>query len=340
MTNCNYTQLSNKQLVDCIKSIDVDIKHFTNKYLYKHYPELISELVRRTNFLDDVNHINARLYCLINNLTQHPTCSTPGCSNKVVWNRHLNKFQEHCSCKCAQTDRNVRLKNEKTCEERYGVKYGGASDQAKSKSKDTCLNKYGTEYSFQSEIVKQRIKDTNIRKYGVDNPGKSPMIIFKMEQSMMECYGVKHYAQSLEFHQKAHKKYTNPKYPDMTFGSRWEFKVYDFLIENSIEFEYQLEPIQYEYDGKTYYYIPDFLVNGRIYEVKGDNFFRINESTGKEEMFCPWGRKKLGEEKWNWLCGKYEAKHQCMLKNNVIILRNYDIENISLSTLHIDNLVV
>ena len=74
MTNCNYTQLSNKQLVDCIKSIDVDIKHFTNKYLYKHYPELISELVRRTNFLDDVNHINARLYCLINNLTQHPTC--------------------------------------------------------------------------------------------------------------------------------------------------------------------------------------------------------------------------------------------------------------------------
>ena len=87
--------------------------------------------------------------------------------------------------------------------------------------------------------------------------------------------------------------------------------------------------IPYEYDGKTYYYIPDFLVNGRIYEVKGDMFFRINETTGKEEMFCPYGRKKLGEEKWNWLCGKYEAKHQCMIRNNVIILRELDISNIS-----------
>lgn len=108
----------------------------------------------------------------------------------------------------------------------------------------------------------------------------------------------------------------------MTFGSSWEFNVYDFLIENSIEFEYQPSiSFDYEYDGRTWTYHPDFLINGKVYEVKGDMFFRVNESTGKEEMFCPWGRKKLGEERWKWLCGKSEAKHQCMLKNGVIILR-------------------
>ena len=47
-------------------------------------------------------------------------------------------------------------------------------------------------------------------------------------------------------------------------------------------------------------------------------------------MFCPYGKKKLGEEKWNWLCGKFEAKHQCMLKNNVRILRDKDINNLNI----------
>lgn len=47
-------------------------------------------------------------------------------------------------------------------------------------------------------------------------------------------------------------------------------------------------------------------------------------------MFCPYGRKKLGEEKWNWLCGKFEAKHQCMMKNNVLILRDKDINNLNI----------
>ena len=88
--------------------------------------------------------------------------------------------------------------------------------------------------------------------------------------------------------------------------------------------------MKYEYDGRTFVYHPDFKICNRIVEIKGDQFFRINESTGKEEMFCQYGRKKLGEEKWNWLCGKFEAKHQCMLKNNVVILRDDNIKNLTI----------
>lgn len=102
-------------------------------------------------------------------------------------------------------------------------------------------------------------------------------------------------------------------------------------MENEIKFKYHVEPISYIFDGTQFLYYPDFqLDNGRLVEVKGDQFFRINESTGKEEMFCPYGRKKLGEEKWNWLCGKFEAKHQCMLKNNVVILRDDNIKNLTI----------
>lgn len=105
------------------------------------------------------------------------------------------------------------------------------------------------------------------------------------------------------------------------------------MKENNISFEYSPAlSYPYEYDDRQFTYHPDFIINGKVYEVKGDQFFRMNESTGKEEMFCPYGRKKYGEEKWQWRCRKEEAKHQCMLKNNVHILRDMDIRCLSIST--------
>ena len=59
-------------------------------------------------------------------------------------------------------------------------------------------------------------------------------------------------------------------------------------------------------------------------------FFRVNESTGKEEMYKPWRRKEWSDEYYQWLCGKEEAKHQCMISNNVIILRKVELNNLNL----------
>lgn len=119
----------------------------------------------------------------------------------------------------------------------------------------------------------------------------------------------------------------------MTFDSTWEVKVYEFCRNNSIPIEYSPEiSYPYEYDKIIWTYHPDFLINGRVYEVKGDNFFRINESTGLEEMFNPYRESYWSDERYEWECGKYEAKHQCMLKNNVHILRKNDIVNLSMKT--------
>ena len=86
-------------------------------------------------------------------------------------------------------------------------------------------------------------------------------------------------------------RFVSEKYPNMTFESRWEFKVYDFLMEHNIGFEYHPDiSFSYYHNGIHHTYHPDFKVGNRIVEVKGDNFFRINEETGKEEMYCPWRR--------------------------------------------------
>ena len=154
----------------------------------------------------------------------------------------------------------------------------------------------------------------------------------KMRETILKKHGVEYYSQTEEYHKKVHKKYSNPKYPDMTFGSSWEFLVYDFLLENHIDFEYQPAiSLPYEYQGTQHTYHPDFRIGNRIVEVKGDNFFRINESTGKEEMFCPYRDDDWSGEKYDWMCGLYEAKHQCMIQNGVTILRERQIKTLNAS---------
>ena len=146
---------------------------------------------------------------------------------------------------------------------------------------------------------------------------------------MTLVYGVEHYAQTIEYHKRKRHKYTTPKYPGVSFDSTWEIIVYDYLSSNKISFEYQpCISFHYEYDGKHFTYHPDFRVGDNIVEVKGDHYFRINEETGKEEMYKPHRNKRWSDERYEWECAKEEAKHQCMIMNNVIILRRKQIESI------------
>ncbi len=116
----------------------------------------------------------------------------------------------------------------------------------------------------------------------------------------------------------------------MAFDSTWEVKVYEFCMDNGLQVEYS-PSISYKYDyiGKLHTYHPDFLINGKVYEIKGDNFFRVNENTGQEEMFCPYRYSDWSDEYYVWMCGLYEAKHQCMIENGVTILREKHIINLS-----------
>lgn len=67
------------------------------------------------------------------------------------------------------------------------------------------------------------------------------------------------------------------------------------------------------YDGKKHIYHPDFLINNQLYEVKGGHFF------DGDKMINPYDRSQDG---------LYEAKHQCMINNNVIILKENDINKL------------
>ena len=274
--------------------------------------------------------------------------------SKEIWDKRIQDCREKygtdytLQCEC------VKDKIKQTTLNNWDVEYIGQSEEVKQKIRQTNLLNRGVEWTFQDEIVKDKIRNTMLERYGVEYPLQSKSIQdktkatnikirgveypvqseevkSKMTQTCLERYGVEYYSQTLEFAKKSHKPYMNPKYPDMTFGSSWEFLVYDFLLENNIKFEYQPSIVfDYVYDNKHHTYHPDFLINGKVYEVKGDQFFRINESTNQEEMFCPYRYKEWTDEQYEYLCGLFNAKHQCMLLNKVIILRHSHIKALSL----------
>ena len=220
-------------------------------------------------------------------------------------------------------------KRKQTCIKKYGSEASSNCECVKEKIRKTMLDRYGVEYSTQLSEIYDKIKRTCLIKYGVEYASQSSEFRNRVKSTCLSKYGVENYAQSYEYHKNKRHKYHSEKYPELTFDSTWEVKVYEFCRDNNIQVEYSPEiSYEYEYEGKIWTYHPDFLINERVYEVKGDNFFRINESTGQEEMFNPYRKQEWSDERYEWECGKYEAKHQCMLRNNVIILRESQIENL------------
>ena len=62
-----------------------------------------------------------------------------------------------------------------------------------------------------------------------------------------------------------------------------------------------------------HFYHPDFLIDGKLYEVKGDQFF------DGDRMVCPFDRSKDG---------LFDSKYKCMVENGVKLLKNCEINKL------------
>lgn len=103
----------------------------------------------------------------------------------------------------------------------------------------------------------------------------------------------------------------------INFDSKWELAYYKYCKANNISIVRQPVILEYNYNGMIKKYKPDFEVNGQLLEIKGDHFFENRDVIQK--MICPYDRSKDD---------LYEAKHQCMLANNVKILTYKDLKKL------------
>lgn len=191
--------------------------------------------------------------------------------------------------------------------EQYGVEWHIASKEIREKSRQSCQNHYGVDNPLQAQEVIDKIKQHNLDNYGVEYNWQREDVKQSIRNTNKEKYGYESAMQNPDIRAKASM---NIHYDGRSFDSYPELCIYIWLVDNNIPFEYQPKIVlPYEYNGVQHFYMPDFKIYDILYEVKGDHFFK--DKNINEQMICPYNRS---------LDALYEIKHQCMLKNNVVIM--------------------
>ena len=263
-----------------------------------------------------------KCYWIFNNITDFPVCAECGISmiNKNVQSLKVG-YGKYCSVACMNKNINhINAKNN-TCVKKYGDKCNGKKisktkqsfskekqNQIAEKRQKTVFDTYGVMYNLQIPSVKQQIQQTNLKKYGAKYIFSSPIIQTRIKQTNIKTYGVDNPWKSPEIMRKCHQKYV---FNGINFDSAPELALYIYLTDNDIQFQYHsTNGIPYIFDNKVYYYYCDFEIhyNNSTYlvEIKGDQFLK-EDGTWQN----PYDHT---------LDAMYEAKHQCALQHNVVIL--------------------
>ena len=180
-------------------------------------------------------------------------------------------------------------KRRETFLERYGVENASQVPEIKRRAADTFNEKYGPDGELHDEYV-SKIKATNLERYGVEVPIQNEAIREKIDATLVERYGTKYVMQNKRVLERARAKYY---FEGLEFDSSWELYYFLWLRDSGVEFEYKPRGIRYAKDGTPHFYYPDFLVESRYVDVKGDHLYRdgwLTSPSGKhvfrEKTMC------------------------------------------------------
>ena len=269
----------------------------------------------------------------------------PVCGKETKWYSLRKGFRKHCSKSCSSADPLVyKIKSEtefnntgyynsfqnpeihkcviaraklienqqkriKTCKENNGQGTGFQIKSVKNKAQETIFEKYNTDNVFRLKDIQEKIKNSNKEKYGYEYATQSDMVKEHMRNNYYNKTGYYCPFQNPEVKSKIKKLYT---YNNIKFDSGWELAYYIWLTDNNIKFEYHPNtPFKYYVNSSEKLYYPDFLVNNQFHEIKGNQFFNENN-----QLINPFNNTLDIE------------KYQCMIDNNVKILKEEDIKPI------------
>ena len=209
-------------------------------------------------------------------------------------------------------------------ETKYGVKYAQQSEKIKEKTKNNNINKYGVSHWSKSKDHKDRsseiiskIKNTNKIRYGTDSYSKTNEFIEKRIKTSIEKYGTPYYQQSSVYK----NSFNTYIYYGLSFDSIPEFAVYLYctyfgipIIRNyTIGFDY------IDNKGMMHKVFPDFIINGKLVEIKGGHFFKEDGT-----MYLPYRNKEWSDEEYKYQSSIYESKRKCLINNGVLIYKDTD----------------
>lgn len=257
-------------------------------YLTKHSIEVKDYLENR---YDDFMSYTHTVKCIFLSLSELPKCETCG---KIL----INPNATYCSDKCRANGNTYKNNMKELYMYKYGVDNPAKSQEIQDKIKKTNQKRYGVDNVYQASSIKEKCAKTKQSKYGDQYYNNTS----KRKQTMNTRYNVDAYSQTSDYIEKRKRKYI---YDNYKFDSLLEIVFY--IYHRDMGYEIIHEPCQfiYEFNGTKRIYNPDFKINDELYEIKGAHFFE------DDKMINPFDRSQDD---------LYEAKHQCMLVNNVHIV--------------------
>lgn len=224
----------------------------------------------------------------------------------VDWNLRNEKSKLSKKLKYDDENYNNREKANETMIKKYGC-HSSKTAEVKAKQKETNNLRYGGNSPISNKDVRKQAEQTKIKKYGNKNN------IEKAKETWLTVYGVDNPMKNKEIIQKAleTKHFISLKkrgliYNEIYFDSSWELAYYIWLKDNNIKFTYQPK-ISFSYkdiNGIDRQIFPDFLVEDKLIEIKGNQFFNKNDE--------PYD---LYKKSFWW------EKYSCLIKNNIYIMR-------------------
>lgn len=192
----------------------------------------------------------------------------------------------------------IKQKSINTCIKKYGVSNVGLNEEIIKKREETNLERYGVKNSFQSEEIKHKIKQTNLERYGVEYVGQSIELQELAKQTKLNRYGTLHFEYKYQ-------------YDSLFFDSSWELAFYIYHKDKGHKIKHEPCNFSYTYNNVEHLYFPDFKVNNKYYEIKGEQFIERCKNGNIKTLICPFD---------NSLDKLYNAKYKCMKKHNVTII--------------------
>ena len=249
------------------------------------------------------------------------------CIAKINANKESTKERRKATCLAKYGVENIfqseetKAKIHQTCMERYGYECTSQVPEFIEKQKKTNIERYGVPCTLNTEENLTKRKETWLKTLGVDNSNKSNIVKAKARKTCLKKYGTIYYTQTDEYKQRSMQtkmeKYGDAfysgfviyYYDNIFFRSKPELCFYIYNKDQGKDIVYEPHPyFKYQCEDKEYYYKPDFLLENKLYEIKGDYFF---DDAGN--LINPYDRS---------LDNIAKAKQLCMEEHNVTVLKS------------------
>lgn len=214
----------------------------------------------------------------------------PVCHKKCAFNGHKACYHTYCSLKCRSNSELTKQKTEKTCLERYGVKYIQQVDSIKERRLKTCKERYGDDYNHRSKAKETERKHYNGKVYFQTNEYKQFMkdnresINNKIRNTVYNKTGTTWITQTDEFKQKRINAMNKNGTAFTSNGEKEIIQFVKFLGFNPIKYIVGQHDTRFEIDC----YIPELKIgieyNGVYYHSKNGRNHKPNNYHYKKQL--------------------------------------------------------